>query len=275
MSKHCFLIHALTNLHVGSGDSHYGIIDNLVQRDSLTKYPGIHASSLKGALRKAFEQRPGENQARLRTIFGDGPKGENSPGQAGKYHISPAYLLSLPVRSDKMPFVRVTSPALIKDLLDNQQAFGFTLDAQSALVALQTLVKGLNERKSLRSNLIHAILEHHATKVTAGFSIEEKHIEPLESLFGENLVVVPDTELSTYCGENRLPVVARNCLENGISRNLWYEEIVPRQTRFWCWLLKKDTDISLTIAWNELLKQPVQIGANACIGYGFGQLKML
>lgn len=274
MSKDCLLIRTLTNLHVGSGDSHYGVIDNLVQRDSLTGYPGIHASSLKGALRQAFAEKFGENDPHLRQIFGDGPKG-TQPGQAGKYHLSPASLLSFPVRSDKVPFVRVTAPGLLRALLDSQTAFGFELPARAALDELLENSAGLTTAYALRPALTGAILERHSRKTDrALLEVATDSLTKLEALLGDALVLVPDAWLSELCGENRLPVLARNCLENGISRNLWYEEIVPRQTRLWCWLLKPD-DSALTTPWNEVLEQPVQIGANASIGYGYCELKTL
>lgn len=47
-----FHITAITNLHVGSGTENIGVVDNLIQRDVITKLPIIHSSSLKGALRE-------------------------------------------------------------------------------------------------------------------------------------------------------------------------------------------------------------------------------
>ena len=50
-----FVLNFQTNLHAGSGDANYGIIDKLVQREPATNRPIIHSSSLKGALREYFE----------------------------------------------------------------------------------------------------------------------------------------------------------------------------------------------------------------------------
>ena len=62
-TKQCFKITAKTNMHVGSGDTNYGIIDKLVQRDVLSNLPMIHSSSLKGALREFFAQMHGEKRS--------------------------------------------------------------------------------------------------------------------------------------------------------------------------------------------------------------------
>jgi len=47
-----YIITARTNLHVGSGDEAYGLVENRVQRDVVTQLPNINASGLKGALRE-------------------------------------------------------------------------------------------------------------------------------------------------------------------------------------------------------------------------------
>lgn len=73
-----------------------------------------------------------------------------------------------------------------------------------------------------------------------------------------------------------LPIIARNYLKNGESKNLWYEEVVPAESRFVFFVtypentgkekpedIFKKFDALLT---NE--KSIVQIGANSSIGYG-------
>ena len=87
------------------------------------------------------------------------------------------------------------------------------------------------------------------------------HLKDL--LGGGNLVLIEDNTFKAML--NTLPVIARNYLDNGISKNLWYEEIVPHQTRFYTFIAKS------TNATTDLLidKQTIQIGGNATIGYGF------
>ena len=46
-----FFIKTKTNLLVGEGSTTYDIVDNAVQRDSISHLPIINASSLKGALK--------------------------------------------------------------------------------------------------------------------------------------------------------------------------------------------------------------------------------
>jgi len=55
-------------------------------------------------------------------------------------------------------------------------------------------------------------------------------------------------------------------LENGQSANLFYEEVVPRETRFGFKIQASGIDSYFdTIA-------DIQIGANATVGYGFCSL---
>jgi len=65
-----------------------------------------------------------------------------------------------------------------------------------------------------------------------------------------------------------LPVIARNHLENGISQNLWYEEVVPREAFFGFTLLVPEQDTSYIVFGPRFENKVIQIGANATIGYG-------
>lgn len=66
------------------------------------------------------------------------------------------------------------------------------------------------------------------------------------------------------CKDDHLPIIARNKLDNGISENLWYEQVVPSETVFYTIIQDVDDD-KLT---NAIENQYIQIGANATIGYG-------
>ena len=63
------MIETLTNMHVGSGDTHFGIVDNLIQRSPVTKVPVIHSSGLKGSLREYFVE-PKLSKDEIRDLFG-------------------------------------------------------------------------------------------------------------------------------------------------------------------------------------------------------------
>ena len=50
-----YVLRCITNLHAGSGDSNYGIVDKEVQRDPVDTFPIVHSTSLKGAFREQFD----------------------------------------------------------------------------------------------------------------------------------------------------------------------------------------------------------------------------
>lgn len=54
MSEYGYIVKmkCLTNMHVGDGEENYSIIDKMVERDPVTKYPTVNASGVKGALRE-------------------------------------------------------------------------------------------------------------------------------------------------------------------------------------------------------------------------------
>ena len=71
-------------------------------------------------------------------------------------------------------------------------------------------------------------------------------------------------KFKSLCSDDNLPIIARNCLENGESVNLWYEQVLPSQSVLATIIQtvnEKDLDM--------LNDKIVQIGANATIGYGY------
>lgn len=68
----------------------------------------------------------------------------------------------------------------------------------------------------------------------------------------------------------QLPVIARNKLDNGKSENLWYEEVVPAESRFVFFVSYDEKDEKIFKEFNtKIQKGVIQIGANGSIGYGF------
>ncbi|KGN75942.1 CRISPR-associated protein Cmr4 [Porphyromonas gulae] len=72
----------------------------------------------------------------------------------------------------------------------------------------------------------------------------------------------------------QLPVIARNKLENGKSENLWYEEVVPAESRF-VFFVSYDNE-EIFAKFDKIIQEKViQIGANGSIGYGFCKITNL
>ena len=229
MKTAAYMIHCLTNMHVGKGDATYEVVDKCVQRDVTTGMPCIYSSSLKGALRQFFSK---QGFADIKYVFGsdvsrdvkDESKGNESDNSneenpkehsVGNFTFFQANLLAYPVQT-------------------TQEGATYILKTNKTL---QEPIKELANLLSAPSN------------------IEEMLPEGTEKdLSNEDL--------------EQLPVIARNQLDNGESKNLWYEEVVPAESRFVFFVSYDDEEIF--VKFDKIIQEGViQIGANGSIGYGF------
>ncbi len=254
MEKKLYKIETITNLHVGSGDSNYGVIDNLIQRDVVTGYPTIHGSSLKGALKEFFDT---QKFPHLSEVFGDNNKQAN-------YKFLNANLLLLPLRSNKIPFFLATCPAIIKQLEQDNKTYGFGLNLEDLL----TMNPKTGKPIVFINNTDGLLIED--------FENFDKKPKPSDcSVFEDcdNLIIVSDEDFAELVSDQNLPVIARNKLENGESKNLWYEQVVPHSSKFYFVVLHNGDYFD---DFNKMFENKIiQIGANATIGYGFTKISKI
>ena len=238
-----YKITCLTNLHVGNGESNFDIIDNAVEKDPVTGLPTINSSGVKGALRQYFTA-CGDDDKAIAAIFGteqkasqeDGKK-KSSPGQVKFYQ---ADLLARPARAslgNKTNYM-VTSAEAIK--VYNNKAGIFGAKQIEPLEPLTQAAIGVEEAEHLCV----------------------KHIPMID--VDSPTIILEDSVLRDL----PLPVLARNQLENGISKNLWYEQVVPHKSIF-TFAVSSDNEAALD-HFAGFLDDPayVQFGGNASIGYG-------
>ncbi|MGE5340831.1 MAG: type III-B CRISPR module RAMP protein Cmr4 [Candidatus Omnitrophota bacterium] len=277
-----YIITARTNMHVGSGEEALGLVDNRVQRDVVTNLPNINASGLKGAFREYFSFRWEEKPEKVIDIFGtdsfekdpNGEKKKDKIHKAGSFRFFNANLLSIPVRSNVRPFFRATSPHVIADLIEEMNTFGYP-DENEIKTHLQTLA-GLTPEKGQALCFTpvekDAVLEDDEYRVVKYEGNEALNLTVLESILGKNCVLMNDEDFMDICDDYHLPIIARNCLENGRSTNIWHEQVVPRESRFYFFLLKPNqSPYDLEFSKGD----PVHIGGNASIGYGFTQIEKI
>jgi len=231
-----FKIQALTNLHAGSGDSFYGAVDKLVQRDAATRRPTIHSHSLKGALREYFESELGfvkgtkDQKDFVTHVFGSAVSGDANDAKPGNFRFFSADLLALPV-PDENPTSNV--------------AFHSSSEAVWTHFAQKTqLLNG------------------------TGWTADK-----LKTAFAGGNTFTMDAQKFKEATEE-LPVVARNQLNNGESQNLWYEELVPHESVFG-FLMQADDTLQEAEFTGKLDGKVVQIGANASVGYGYCLITLL
>ncbi len=255
---HFFSIGCKSHMHIGSGDSNYGIIDKLIQRDPSNQIPCIFSSSLKGAFREYSKHFIGE--AITEDIFGKDLK--------SKIIFHQGFLLSLPVRSNKFPFLSLTAPVVIQEFINQLQL----LDAEKHAILINDLgifkAKAING-KAVVFNTNNQNLRIEDFEVNAVENIVDYKIpDAILHLFGQSIVLVDDENFIEACSDYKLPVIARNNLENGQSKNLWYEQIIPRESKFF-FAISEMPNQNCDDFFNEFeTEKQVQIGANATIGYG-------
>jgi CRISPR-associated protein Cmr4 len=277
-----YLIRNFTPLHPGSGDDSFGVIDKLVQRDATTNLPCIHASGIKGALKQALNGIWKEEQKKLiKPIFGSeadvNKGGKEHKAQQGQVSFHDAYLLALPVPSDLKPYFLTICPAQASDLLRNLTYLGLKLpDDQQKLLELiseqevsndQALLftsAPVDQSKTLGNQFIHF-------KRLEGALDRKEHRDTLKDLmeeFTDLIDLVSDETFLELCDDLNLPVIARNALDDGESVNLWYEQIIPREARFFAAIIwdKEENEKQVNAVFE---KHPIQLGANASVGQGF------
>jgi CRISPR-associated protein Cmr4 len=101
-----------TSLHAGTGRS-VGSVDLPIQREKVTNYPVIQASSVKGRLRAHVTGDKDENDPEVVAIFGKAEGSEEGQSYAGAVSVGDAKLLLFPVRSLKGVFAWVTSADIL------------------------------------------------------------------------------------------------------------------------------------------------------------------
>lgn len=77
-------------------------------------------------------------------------------------------------------------------------------------------------------------------------------------------------DFDELCSDDSLPIIARNCLDNGESVNLWYEQVLPSKSVLATIILTPNAN-DLDVLNGKI----VQIGANATIGYGYCKFEKL
>lgn len=266
---HLYKIECLTNLHVGSGDVNYSIVDNEVEKD-INGYPVIHSSGLKGALREQAEkiqfrlentddEKIKYDKAKVEAIFGQtAGSGDVKPGS---YKFFDGCIISRPMRvsgSDTMASIPVFTLESINSFLKTVSVFG--LDLFDGITRIDESLINFSESNFV-SNVSGIFIEGEKADVLSQDA--QDLLNKLRIVIGEKYAVVKD--FNSYS----LPVIARNYLENGISKNLWYEEVVPHGSVFYTLIITPGEE-------NELNMDEIkQIGGHASIGYGFTKFTKL
>ncbi|MCL3780859.1 type III-B CRISPR module RAMP protein Cmr4 [Prolixibacteraceae bacterium JC049] len=259
-----YTITALTNLHVGSGDNNTSVIDKQIQRDATTGLPCIYGSSLKGALKEFFDnesqkENPEITKAQVKKIFG-------TEEQTAAYRFLSADLLALPLRSNVKPYYLATSASVIEEFKNKLKDFKIgNIDENIPTTVNNPMIYEPTDQ--------HRLVEDFET--FRSLSIDTYPTNLLQFMPDKKkTIILSDEDLKRYCNDSHLPVIARNKI--GENNNLWYEQLLPRQTILGFAVLFNDEDETFN-AFNELLTNEsiIHIGANATVGMGFCKIRSL
>lgn len=286
MTTSLLLIHALSPLHAGTGQS-AGPIDLAIAREKATGIPYLPGSSIKGVLRDRCESTAPNT---VTPLFG--PPTERASDHAGSLHFGDARLLFLPVRSFAGTFAWVTSPLLLARLSRDLEESGRKGVARVELGQTECLIaldQG-GQRKSLlqaQQSPRRVVLEE------LDLAVNERHdlvnvlaalLEPLVEPFGlkavdlQRRVCVVSDDVMSFLLQQATEVTARIRLDDDkktvAQGALWYEEALPAETILVSLVLAsppraanlepKDALAKLS----TLLAGSIQFGGKATVGRG-------
>lgn len=260
-----YLLHALSPLHAGTGQS-VSVIDLPIARMRSTGIPFVPGSSIKGVLRDARTRRNDDDQTvgklapnEVHAVFG--PDKDNASAHAGALVVGDARLLALPVRSFRGTFAWVTSPLLLelahRDLIEvrNVPAAIAPMSQRQAYVGAFGKVKRKDASgKDVEVDREHASRNVHGTGKSAGIYLEDidlpveenaivlqwaKALAPLVAPSGHaemfvSRFVVVDDETMTFLWETATQVDTRVRIDPNTrtvaTGALWVEESLPPES---------------------------------------------
>lgn len=215
-------LRVITPLHAGSGDDN-GLVDLPIQREVVTGYPKIEASTLKGALRSRVEQL-GADALKVHLAFGydessayhndkendfvgEGNNKSYAQFFTGALTFTDARLLAFPVRSMKGVFALVTCPYVLRRLADDLDIAGNDPSLRNALqgINIAEILNGSGQGDKCLTAGAHLqnngkiILEEHAFKVKpAEIGTLLSIIQGLTGLRMDNLVILHDDVFADF-----------------------------------------------------------------------------
>ena len=235
-----YLLHALSPLHAGTGQS-VSVIDLPIARLRSTGIPIVPGSSVKGVLREARRRRL-DTDHEWREIFGP----EDDPSRhAGALVVGDARLFALPVRSFRGTFAWVSSPLLLelarRDLgscpgapvgVPDLTATGARIASLEART-VHTLRGGREVKRILLEDLDLAVASDETVAAWAGFLAPSVEGGEGALAFSERFVVVDD-ETMTFLWETATQIDARVRLDERTRTvadgALWIEESLPPES---------------------------------------------
>jgi len=302
-----------TPTHAGSGDD-LGIVDLPIQREKHTQYPKFEASSLKGALRQAFEsaleseRRKNYKNDDINRLFGPEDT-DASTTHAGCLALSDARTLLFPVKSMRGVYVWITCPNVIgrfaKDLLiaNNSQlkdslAKWHSKEIENGKCYANEAKVGINKNVVLEEYAFQILgnIDDLGTKLAEVIFGGNGELEYWKTTLTHNLVVLSNDDFCDFVKQST-EVVTRTKINNvtGTVEDgaLFTEEYLPTDTILYSIVSASDAFISdsenragnksftsdvamqnFSDTLSSKLKSIFQLGGNSTLGKGIIRTKL-
>lgn len=237
MEQKIFHLHALSALHVGTGQS-VGVVDLPIARARATNLPLVPGSGLKGVLRETLSECETITRERHKTLFG--PESNASEDtHAGALAVGDAHLLLLPVRSFSGIVAFATCPFILDRYARDQGVSAERLalvDEAAALPEGSTLASGgkvLLEDLDLNALSNNRIANDWAKRIAAALYPDDSD---WQDTFKKHFAILPDAVFS-FLADTATEVRARIRIDPETRTvkegALWYEENLPAESVLW------------------------------------------
>ncbi|MBX3141503.1 MAG: type III-B CRISPR module RAMP protein Cmr4 [Trueperaceae bacterium] len=225
MKTRPFILHALSPLHAGTGQS-ADIIDLPIARLKSTGIPFVPGSSVKGVLRAA--RSPGDKE-KTEAVFG--PSADPAE-HAGALVVGDVRMLALPVRSFRGTFAWVTSPLLL--VLAARDLGGTHLPVPALDGRTARMPKGsacMHRDTLFLEDIDLPAIDSDEASAWAG--LLAPLVSPGEDIFTKRFAIVDDDTMA-FLWETATQVDARVRIDEEsrtvASGALWLEESLPPET---------------------------------------------
>ena len=302
-----FFMFCESAMHAGTGDN-LGIVDLPIQREKHTGFPKIEGSSLKGAVREAFEEKATDVNAKtdVHRIFGydDAEKDDEVKAQfkdktdyAGAVGFTDARLLLFPVKSMKGVYAWITCPAVLNRFFSDMKIADVNLNFDKPVPSSNALV---SSQSQLIVSGTSIILEEYSFSVAPDENVDKlaqwiadsMELDTYQSKkLKKDIVVLQDDDFRDFV-QMSTEVVTRIKINNETGTvakgALFSEEFLPAESLLYSLMLvspifspnkgKFDTDetaVALYLKKKIDSCQVMQIGGDATIGKGIVRTKLM
>ncbi len=279
MIQRHFLLHALSALHVGTGQS-VGTVDLPIARAKASNLPLVPGSAIKGVLRDELKMDAKDHKA----LFGPESTKADVETHASAIAVGDANLLILPIRSFAGTVAFATCPFILKQFA-RDAALRDRIPvpaAETANVCTQTELKLGNkialEDLDLTANN-NADTQTLATKIAAALYPTDTD---WQTEFTKRFVILPD-DIFSFLAETATEIRMRISIDRNTrivkQGALWSEENLPAESVLWGVIgISKSRDATNNKSAEDLSKllptgeTHLQIGGKHTVGRGLCRL---